>query len=461
MMSIVAWTGTQSTAVAPSATDFSHPPVLKNASSHPGVVEVSLTAAPARLTLKPGVSTDVFAYNGSSPGPTLELTEGDRVIIHFQNHLPEPTTIHWHGIHLPASQDGSPFDPVAAGGKRDYTFTIPKGSAGTYWYHPHLHHRTGYQIAKGLVGAIIVRAPDDPLPKTLSERLLILTDQRFRPDGSIDLPEPQSMQHRIDFENGREGDVLFVNGQTLPRLLIKPNEVQRWRVINASAARVYRLSIPKQTFLHVGSDGGLFEKPVEVSEIIVANAERVELLVRGSGAPGTLTTLQSLPYDRYIPQTRPKDWNRARDLLAIQVTRDAPVAPMSIPTTLRRVPLLDTSRVAAKRVVTFSQGMINNRHFDMARVDYTAKLGTTEIWKVENLVGMDHPFHMHGFQFQVIERNGKPEPFNSWKDVVNVRRQETVRFVVRFDDFPGKWMFHCHILNHEDQGMMGILEVKR
>ena len=461
MMSIVAWTGTQSTAIAPPATDFSHPPVLKNASSQPGVVEVSLTAAPARLTLKPGVSTDVFVYNGSSPGPTLELTEGDRVIIHFQNNLPEPTTIHWHGIHLPASQDGSPFDPVAAGGKRDYTFTIPKGSAGTYWYHPHLHHRTGYQIAKGLVGAIIVRAPDDPLPKTLSERLLILTDQRFRPDGSIDLPEPQSMQHRIDFENGREGDVLFVNGQTLPRLLIKPNEVQRWRVINASAARVYRLSIPKQTFLHVGSDGGLFEKPVEVSEIIVANAERVELLVRGSGAPGTLTTLQSLPYDRYIPQTRPKDWNRARDLLAIQVTRDAPVAPMSIPTTLRRVPLLDTSRVAAKRVVTFSQGMINNRHFDMARVDYTAKLGTTEIWKVENLVGMDHPFHMHGFQFQVIERNGKPEPFNSWKDVVNVRRQETVRFVVRFDDFPGKWMFHCHILNHEDQGMMGMLEVKR
>jgi FtsP/CotA-like multicopper oxidase with cupredoxin domain len=461
MMSIVAWTGTQSTAIAPPTTDFSHPPVLKNASSQPGVVEVSLTAAPARLTLKPGVSTDVFAYNGSTPGPTLELNEGDRVIVHFQNSLPEPTTIHWHGIHLPASQDGSPFDPVAAGGKRDYTFTIPRGSAGTYWYHPHLHHRTGYQIAKGLVGAIIVRAPDDPLPKTMSERLLILTDQRFRPDGSIDLPEPQSMQHRIDFENGREGDVLFVNGRTLPRLLMKPNEVQRWRVINASAARVYRLSIPKQTFLHVGSDGGLFEKPVEVSEIVVANAERVELLVRGSGTPGTLTTLQSLPYDRYIPQTRPKDWNRARDLLAIQVTRDAPAAPMSIPTTLRPVPLLDTSRVTTRRVVTFSQGMINNRHFDMTRVDYTAKLGATEIWKVENLVGMDHPFHMHGFQFQVIERNGKPQPFNSWKDVVNVRRQETVRFVVRFDDFPGKWMFHCHILNHEDQGMMGILEVKR
>ena len=458
MTSIVVWGGVWEP--SPSINDFSHPPALKNTSTRPGTVEVTLAAAPARLTLKPGVTTDAFAYNGSFPGPTLELTEGDRVIVHFQNNLPEPTTVHWHGIHLPANQDGSPFDPIAAGGKRDYTFTIPKGSAGTYWYHPHLHHKTGYQIAKGLVGAIIVRAPDDPLPK-MSERLIVLSDQRFQPDGSIDLPERHSMQGRIDDENGREGDVLFVNGQTMPTLLIKPNEVQRWRIINASASRVYRLSIPTQTFLHVGSDGGLFEKPVELGDIVVANAERVELLVRGSGTPGSRTVLQTLPYDRYIPQTRPKDWNRARDLMAIQVTRDAPVPPVTIPTTLRPVAPLDTSRVAARRVVTFSQGMINNRHFDFARVDFTSKLGTTEIWKVENLVGMDHPFHMHGFQFQVIERNGKPEPFTSWKDVVNVRRQESVKFVVRFDDFPGKWMFHCHILNHEDQGMMGILEVKR
>jgi bilirubin oxidase len=263
MASIVVWGGTLEPAHSLNRlADFSHPPVLRNASTQPGIVEVSITAAPARLTLKPGVMTDVFAYNGSSPGPTLELTEGDRVIVHFQNNLPEPTTVHWHGIHLPASQDGSPFDPDAAGGKRDYTFTIQKGSAGTYWYHPHLHHKTGYQIAKGLVGAIIVRAPDDPLPKTMSERLLVLTDQRFLPDGSIDLPEPHSLQGRIDDENGREGDVLFVNGHTMPTLLIKPNEVQRWRVINASASRVYRLSIPKQTLLLVGIDGGLFEKPV-------------------------------------------------------------------------------------------------------------------------------------------------------------------------------------------------------
>ena len=230
-------------------------------------------------------------------------------------------------------------------------------------------------------------------------------------------------------------------------------------MINASAARVYRLAIPGQTFLYVGTGGGLFEKPVEVSELLLANSERAELLVRGSGAPGSRSSLQSLAYNRYIPQTRPKDWNRSRDLLSLRVG-GAPAPPVSIPATLRRITPLDTATATARRTVTFTQGMINNRHFDMSRVDYTTRLGTTEIWTVENLVGMDHPFHLHGFRFQVIERSGRPEPFRSWKDAVNVPKQSTVKFIVRFDDFAGKWMFHCHILNHEDQGMMGILEVK-
>ena len=461
LASIVTLSGSSSAALRfTSAAELTHPPVLKNASTVAGTVEVSITAAATRLSLQSGKTTEVFAYNGTFPGPTLEVNEGDRVIVHFRNDLAEPTTVHWHGIHLPVGQDGSPFDPVPAGGRRDYTFTIPRGSAGTYWYHPHLHHRTGYQVAKGLVGAIIVRDPADPLPKTLTERLLILTDQRFSADGSIDLPAPHSPEGRVDEENGREGDVLFVNGQVLPTIPIKLGEVQRWRVINASAARVYRLAIPGQTFTHVGTDGGLFEKPVELTELILANSERAEILVRGGGAPGTRTTLQALGYNRYIPQTRPKNWEEPRSLASISLGRER-VATAVIPTTLRRIPALDTAAATARRTVTFSQGMINNRHFDMSRVDFTARLGATEIWTVENLVGMDHPFHLHGFQFQVIERGGKPEPYRSWKDAVNVPKQQTVKFIVRYDDFPGKWMFHCHILNHEDQGMMGILEVKR
>ena len=435
------------------------PEVFENLSRTPGTVEIALVASPAKLSLVPGKSTDAYAYNGRVPGPRLEVREGDRVIIHFRNDLPDSTTVHWHGLHLPVMADGSPFHPVAPGESRDFEFTIRPGSAGTYWYHPHPHHRTGWQVAKGLYGAVIVRAADDPIAH-LPERLLILADNRLLEDGSLDLPEARTHGWRVDRENGREGDLLFVNGAVRPTLEIRSGEVQRWRIINASAARMYRLAIPGHTFLHVGSDGGLFEHPVERSEILIAGAERVEVLVRGTGAPGSAAVLQSLPYDRYIPQTRPADWEATHELLTLRYASAAPLPPVSIPQTLRAIPILDTLDATATRVMVLTQGMINGRIMDMTRVDVEARLGDTEIWQVENLVGMDHPFHLHGFQFQVIERNGVPEPFRAWKDVVNVPEHETVRFIVRYDDYPGKWMFHCHILDHEDHGMMGVLEVR-
>jgi FtsP/CotA-like multicopper oxidase with cupredoxin domain len=444
--------------VHPSA-PLGSPPRLPDLDRAPRVVEVSLTAAPVQRALLPGSTTSAFAYNGTIPGPTLDVREGDRVIVHFRNDLPEPTTVHWHGLHIPVTSDGSPYDPVPPGGTRDYVFTPARGSAGTYWYHPHPHHRTGYQVAQGLFGAIVVRAADDPLPASIPERLLILSDNRFLAGGTLDFPEHHSHQGRIDRENGREGDVLFVNGQLTPTISIRAGEVQRWRVINASAARVYRLAIPGHRLLHVGSDGGLFERPVEVDEVLVASSERVELLVRGTGSPGSRTTLQALPYDRYIPQTRPADWNRPRDLLAVQYTSEPPMRPLRLPATLRRIPALDVAHAPVTRVISLSQGMINGHTMEMGRVDVRAPLGATEIWQIENLVGMDHPFHLHGFQFQVLDRDGVPEPFRAWKDTVNVRRHETVRFIVRYDDFPGRWMFHCHILDHEDHGMMGVLEV--
>ena len=437
---------------------WASPGTLRDAA--PRTVELTLTAAPARLSLRPGVTSDVLAYNGQVPGPTLELREGDRVVVHFRNELAEATTIHWHGLHIPASADGSPLHPIEPGKQHDYVFTIPRGAAGTYWYHPHPHHRTGHQVARGLYGAIIVRADDDPLPVALPERLLVLSDNRFLADGSIDLPAPQTAPGRVDEENGREGDVLFVNGVVRPTLSIRSGDVQRWRIINASAARIYRLSLRGHAFLHVGSDGGLFERPVETSEITLAVGERVELLVRGTAAPGSETVLETLPYDRYIPQTRPRDWDRPRDLLVLRYTDEGPVPVVRIPASLRPVPALDTSLATAKRLMILTQHLINGQSMDLGRVDVQARLGATEIWEIENLVGMDHPFHLHGFQFQVLDRNGVPEPFRSWKDVVNVRKHETARFIVRYDDHPGLWMYHCHILDHEDHGMMGVLEVK-
>jgi FtsP/CotA-like multicopper oxidase with cupredoxin domain len=161
-----------------------------------------------------------------------------------------------------------------------------------------------------------------------------------------------------------------------------------------------------------------------------------------------------------VPQTRPRDWQVARDLLTVAYSMDPAVAPVSVPATLRHVVPLDTAAATGRHVIVLSQGLINGQMMDMHRVDVHAPLGTTEIWEIENVVGMDHPFHLHGFQFQVLERGGRPEPFASWKDVVNVRKHESARIIVRYDDYPGMWMFHCHILDHEDHGMMGILEVR-
>jgi len=447
----------QSTGTAADA--WPTPRVLQNLSSKPGVVELSLTASPTRLELAPGKPTEAWAYNGTVPGPTIELREGDLVTVHFTNKLAQPSTIHWHGLHLPATHDGSPLHAVPPGKSRDYVFRIPLGSAGTYWYHPHPDMTTTEQVSRGLYGALIIRPAKDPL-EGITDRLLVLSDNRFQANGDVDLPHHTTVQGNIDAQNGREGEILFVNGHTMPTIFIKPGETQRLRIINAAAARVFRLAIPGQKLVHVGSDGGLFEKPVDVDELLVANSERVEVLVRG-GEPGSRAVLRTLPYDRYDIQTRPKDWEQPRDIVELRTTTDAPAPAYTIPSTLRVVPAIDRRVIARNRTLVFAQGMINNQLMDMTRVDIRARLNTTEIWTIENVVGMDHPFHLHGFQFQVLDRNGVPEPFLSWKDSVNVPKHSKVRIVVRFENFPGRWMYHCHILDHEDMGMMGILEVLR
>jgi len=311
----------------------------------------------------------------------------------------------------------------------------------------------GRQVGRGLFGAIIVHAADDPLPASLPDKLLILTDIQTNGAGAIVFPPGGDV-------NGFEGNILLVNGQIHPTVAIRSGEVQRWRLLNASSARYYRLSLPGHTFLQVGTDEGLFEHPVERSEILLAPAERAEVLVRGTGAPGSQSILQSLPYDRYILGYRPANWDKTLDLLTIQYAPDPPITPPSIPATLRPVPALDPSRATEVRRIILRDALIGGRYFDPNRVDISAALNATEVWVIENQDEMDHPFHMHGFSFQVLDRDGVPEPFRAWKDTVNVRKKTTVRFIVEFKDYPGKRMYHCHILDHEDYGMMSVLEIR-
>jgi FtsP/CotA-like multicopper oxidase with cupredoxin domain len=204
----------------------------------------------------------------------------------------------------------------------------------------------------------------------------------------------------------------------------------------------------------------LFEHPVEVPDILVANSERAEFLVRGPDAPGGETVLQDLSYDRYMPQTRPADWDSTRALLTLRTTDDPPAPWIEIPSVLRPIPAFDTTHLAARRVIVMSQGLIDGKQMDMHRVDLRSRVGATEIWTIQNVVGMDHPFHLHGFHFLVLDRDGVPEPIRGWKDTGNVPKHSSIRIVVRFDDYPGKWMYHCHILDHEDQGMMGVLQLR-
>jgi bilirubin oxidase len=448
---------------APAPDDFQdtlpQPATMDNASTAPNTVEVSITASVAKLALAPGkAASRAYAYNGSVPGPTLVATEGDHVIVHFTNKLPESTTVHWHGLHVPANQDGNPMDAVAPGASRDYVFDLPEGSAGTYWYHPHPDGKTAEQVYMGLFGAIIVRAKNDPVPQGILDELLVLNDNRFDSNGAI------SADTMDDQMNGRMGDVLFVNGTVMPTMTIRPGETRRLRILNASAARYYLLSVPNHQLTQIGTSG-LFGPPQTQNQILLAPAERIEVLLQATADPGSTTTLRALSYDRGIMTMdgSPAPSKQA-DLMAIAYTSDAPMTSPDVPNTLRDVAPIDTTGVTTRSFVLSEQMMsymINGQSYDPMRVDTHAKLGATEVWTVTNTASMDHPFHLHGFQFQVLARNGKKEPVVAWYDTVNVPKNNgSVKLAVTFADFAGMRMYHCHILEHEDLGMMGMLDVE-
>ncbi|HEX7601064.1 MAG TPA: multicopper oxidase domain-containing protein, partial [Polyangiaceae bacterium] len=239
----------------------------------------------------------------------------------------------------------------------------------------------------------------------------------------------------------------------------------RLRVVNASPARYYLLNVPEHQLVKIGSSGGLFGTPQPMDQVLVAPGERAELLLQATAAPGTTTTLKALAYDRGLMSmgggkvAPPTDL----DLLSIAYTSDAPMKTAAIPDTLRTIAPLDTTGAVQRSFVLSESGMnylINGKVYDPKRVDVMAKLGATEIWTVRNDADMDHPFHLHGFQFQILDRNGTPEPVVAWEDTVNLPKKASVRLAVKFADFPGMRMYHCHILEHEDLGMMGTLDVE-
>ncbi|AZO70518.1 MAG: multicopper oxidase family protein [Mesorhizobium sp.] len=439
--------------------------LLANDAGRPGLFRARLTAAPATARFAADRDTPILGYNGMSPGPLIEAHEGDRVEITFANRIEgEPSTIHWHGMPVPAGQDGNPMDQVAAGADRVYAFELPEGSAGSYWYHPHPHGRTAEQVYRGLAGAFVVKAKADPVPTAYGDTVLMFTDLRLAADGSM----PESDMK--DLMNGRVGDHVLVNGQKNPRLAMAMGAKRRLRLYNATNARFLRLAFDGAAMTIIGTDGGLLGKPVAADEILLSPAERVELVV-AFDRPGA-ATLTALDYDRgWMGPGQPAD--AGLTLLTVDVSETPAEAMPPLPEQLRPIAPLGQPTVSRRFVFTETMAMnatgmemgflINGKAFDMERVDIVARAGETELWEIVNQADMDHPFHLHGTQFQVVERerDGKvsKQPYLAWKDTVNVARGETVRLKLR-QERPGPRMYHCHILEHEQLGMMGIVDVQ-
>lgn len=449
-------------------------PRLQNTSSVAGTFKAKLSAGPATVQFADGLDTPILAYNGANP--VIEAHEGDSIEIAFRNEIPgEPTTVHWHGMPVPADQDGNPMDAVEAGSERVYAFDLPQGSAAPYWFHPHTHGLTAEQVYRGLAGIFLVKPKEDPIPAEYGDTVLMFTDLRLAADGTI----PASTQ--ADMMNGRVGDHVLVNGQKNPTIEVLRGEKRRLRLYNATNARFLRLKFEHAGMTIIGTDGGLLEAPVAVDEILLTPAERVELIV-SFDHPGS-SELTTLEYERgWMGPGKPED--AGMTLLTAKVsTQTAPALP-PLPEKLRSIVPLGEPKITRRFVLTESMaGMdhgsmdhgkmandamamefwINGVSFDMNRVDEVSKVGQVELWEVVNQADMDHPFHVHGTQFQAVEheKDGivtKPA-YKAWKDTVNVVAGETVRFLLR-QDLPGHRMYHCHILEHEQLGMMGTIDVQ-
>ncbi|WP_437487463.1 multicopper oxidase family protein [Sorangium sp. So ce1014] len=425
----------------------------------PDVVEVDLTARVEELEIVPGKRTPAWTYDGGLPGPLIRARVGDRVIVNFRNELSAPTTVHWHGVRLLAEMDGAPGHSQAEtppGGSFTYDFVVL--DAGLTWYHPHVD--SAVQSGNGLYGPLLVEDPGEPAALG-DELVLVLSDITVRDDGALEDPD---VGGNLGTLFGREGDLLLVNGRVNPVIEARAGLRQRWRIVNAARSRYYQLAITDHRFTRIGGDGGLLEHPVETEMILLTPGERADVLVAPRGAPGSTLSVRWVPYDRGYGATfgRPEV-----EAFRLRLADEPAAEDEPLPEVARAIGALDTAgatRVDLKLTLREGPGdlvMGINGVASWEAEPLVAAVGETSVWTVENTMAFDHPFHLHGFFFQVLGEGGEPVRPLEWKDTVNVPVDGGARFVVRYDNRPGMWMFHCHILDHADAGMMGMLNVVR
>ncbi len=424
---------------------------LEDINPDPDVVEVNLNAAPADLEVVPGHVTKMLSFNGSTPGPMLHARVGNRIIVHFTNNLAEPTTIHWHGLRIAPEMDGNPMvvAPVEPGATFTYDFVAP--DAGTFWYHPHLD--TIEQIPRGLYAPIVIEEKDAPV--FTAERMHVLADTRLT----------AAYQHSpfrtpMDMMMGRFGDRIVSNGTTTPVSgTIARGAVERWRIVNVAPARSMDIAVEGASFRVIGTDGGLLPEPYSASRVSIAVGQRFDLEVKADDPNATDVKLVGhFPTQDANGKTTDQVIPFADYTVDGDVTAEAPVYPTvtlpEIPATFdeRKLVLSDMQDPQGNVVMTMN-GM-DGRDLPMAMFTQ----GQPVRFTIKNSMMHAHPFHFHGQFFQILTRQGKPANEPGLKDVVYLDGMESVTITTNFEN-PGEWMYHCHIAEHAEQGMMAELEV--
>ena len=439
--------------VVPFEAVFRTPPVLAPTRVEADADFYEMTMRPAVVEILPGHSTTIWGFNGQFPGPTIRARQGRGVVIRQTNQLPDAKpAIHLHGGHVEARFDGYPTDVIPFGASRDYVYPNQQ-IAASLAYHDHEMDRTGLNVYMGLVGAYLIGDDEEAaleLPSGEYDVPVIIQDRAFNVDGSLRYsPEMDGML----------GDVILVNGVPQPRFAVA-NRKYRLRIYNASNARDYELTLSSgQPLIQIATDGGLLPSPVPRTTIPLLPFERADVIVDFS----------SLDVGAQVILQNGRTVGRTAAIMRFDVERKEE-DQSTVPSVLRPLERLEEKSATVTRDFTLGMDMsgekmrwvINDQAFDHHRVDFTPRLGDTEIWRFTNRSGgHPHPMHVHLDMFQILDRNGAPPSPGEvgWKDTVAVGPGETVRVIIRFTDHPGRYLFHCHNLEHEDNGMMAQFDV--
>ena len=417
--------------------------------SHSGILDLTLTAVPSTIDVG-GFRVTVPAYDGSYLPPTLRVRPGDVVRLRLVNRLSDVTNLHTHGLAVsPRGNSDNVFQHIEPGGTMDYEIRIPRNqAAGLFWYHPHGHTTSDVQVREGMAGALIVEGLLDSIPalRSLHERVLLLKAMQIE-------------NERFERVEIGKHVVRTVNGQATPTITIRPGETQLWGIANITANLYYRLTLDDHRFGVVARDGHRLSRVEWADTVVLSPGGRAEVLVEG-GTPGT-HVLRTGDID-----TGPSGNQYAGGALASVVVEGSPVARRILPSVLRPVKDLRPT-ITNRRTIVYSESadgdtfFIDGKTFDPTRTDVRVPLGAVEEWTIRNRSDELHSFHIHQTSFQVTEINGAIQPPDGYRDVVDVPVQGEVKVVIPFTDptIVGRFPFHCHLLSHEDRGMMATIEV--